>query len=67
MAPAVFLLILIGLLPFVWSVVVSFQNLAGANRAGSFVGFTSRMMAGAVAGSTSAVTAIAATNLRRRR
>ena len=38
-APAVFLLILIGLLPFVWSVVVSFQNLAGANRAGSFVGF----------------------------
>jgi multiple sugar transport system permease protein len=38
-APAVFLLILVGLLPFVWSVVVSFQNLAGANRAGSFVGF----------------------------
>ena len=38
-APAVFMLILIGLLPFVWSVVVSFQNLAGANRAGSFVGF----------------------------
>jgi hypothetical protein len=34
---------------------------------GSFVGFTSRMMAGAVAGSTGAVTAIAATNLRRRR
>jgi multiple sugar transport system permease protein len=38
-APAVFLLILIGLLPFVWSVVVSLQNLAGANRTGSFVGF----------------------------
>jgi multiple sugar transport system permease protein len=38
-APAVFLLILIGLLPFLWSVVVSFQNLAGAKRAGDFVGF----------------------------
>jgi multiple sugar transport system permease protein len=38
-APAVFVLILIGLLPFVWSLVVSFQNLAGANRTGSFVGF----------------------------
>lgn len=37
-APAVFLLILIGLLPFVWSVVVSFQDLAGARRAGGFVG-----------------------------
>ena len=38
-APAVFLLILVGLLPFVWSVIVSFQNLAGAKRAGDFIGF----------------------------
>lgn len=37
-APTVIVLIIIGLLPFAWSVVVSFQNLAGANRAGAFAG-----------------------------
>ncbi len=35
--------------------------------AGSYVGFTRQMMIGAVAGSTSAVTAAAAVSLRRRK
>ncbi|MFO1039592.1 MAG: sugar ABC transporter permease [Geminicoccaceae bacterium] len=38
-APAVALLVLVGLLPFLWSVVVSFLNLTGSNRTGSFIGF----------------------------
>jgi multiple sugar transport system permease protein len=37
-APAVFLLVLIGLLPFVWSIYVSLLNLSGSNRTGDFVG-----------------------------
>jgi multiple sugar transport system permease protein len=37
-APAVFLLVLIGLLPFVWSIYVSLLNLSGSNRVGEFVG-----------------------------
>ena len=37
-APAVGILLAIGLFPFLWSVVVSFQNLSGANRAGEFTG-----------------------------
>lgn len=37
-APAMFLLILVGLLPFLWSVYVSFLNLAGSARSGEFVG-----------------------------
>ncbi len=36
--PAVFVLVVVGLLPFLWSVVVSFQNLSGANQSGDFVG-----------------------------
>jgi multiple sugar transport system permease protein len=38
-APAVFVLVLIGLLPFIWSVVISFQGLAGSNRSTDWVGF----------------------------
>ncbi len=38
-APAVFVLVVVGLLPFLWSVVVSFQNLSGADQSGDFVGF----------------------------
>jgi multiple sugar transport system permease protein len=38
-APAVFLLVLIGLLPFLWSVWVSLLNLSGSNRTGAFIGF----------------------------
>jgi multiple sugar transport system permease protein len=37
-APAIFLLVLVGLLPFLWSVYVSFLNLSGSNRVGEFVG-----------------------------
>jgi multiple sugar transport system permease protein len=37
--PAVFVMLLVGLFPFLWSVVVSFQDLAGANRDGDWVGF----------------------------
>lgn len=39
-APAVFLLFLIGVLPFLWSVWVSLMNLSGSNRVGSFVGLS---------------------------
>ncbi len=38
-APAVFLLVLVGLLPFLWSVWTSFLNLSGSNRTGDFAGF----------------------------
>jgi multiple sugar transport system permease protein len=37
-APAVFVMLLVGLFPFLWSVAVSFQDLAGSNRAGNWVG-----------------------------
>jgi multiple sugar transport system permease protein len=37
-APTVFLLVLVGLLPFLWSIYVSFLNLTGSNRTGDFVG-----------------------------
>ncbi|MCB2054113.1 MAG: sugar ABC transporter permease [Geminicoccaceae bacterium] len=37
-APAVFVLVLVGLLPFLWSIWVSFLNLAGSTRSGDFVG-----------------------------
>jgi multiple sugar transport system permease protein len=37
-APAMSLLVLIGLLPFLWSVYVSLLNLSGSNREGAFVG-----------------------------
>ncbi len=37
-APAVFIMLLVGLFPFLWSVAVSFQDLAGANRAGNWIG-----------------------------
>jgi multiple sugar transport system permease protein len=37
-APSLFLLILIGVLPFLWSVYLSVLNLSGSNRAGEFVG-----------------------------
>lgn len=39
-APAVFILIVIGLLPFLWSIWVSLLNLSGSNRTGSFVGLS---------------------------
>ena len=34
-APAIFVMLLVGLLPFLWSVVVSFQNITGSNPNGS--------------------------------
>lgn len=37
-APSVFLLVLIGVLPFLWSVYISLLNISGVNRAGAFVG-----------------------------
>jgi len=37
-APAVFILILIGLLPIFWSIWVSLLNLTGSNRDGTFIG-----------------------------
>lgn len=37
-APAVFVLVVMGLLPFLWSVWVSLLNMTGSNRAGTFVG-----------------------------
>ena len=37
-APTVFVLIVVGLLPFLWSVLVSFQDLSSTNRAAGFVG-----------------------------
>ena len=37
-APAVFILILIGLLPIIWSIWVSLLNLTGSNRDGTFIG-----------------------------
>lgn len=36
--PAVFVMLLIGLFPFLWSVAVSFQDLTGSNRAGNWIG-----------------------------
>lgn len=36
--PAVVLILLIGLFPFFWSLAVSFQNITGSNRAGTWVG-----------------------------
>jgi multiple sugar transport system permease protein len=64
-APAVAVLVLVGVFPFAWSVVVSFQNLAGANRAGDFVGFANyeRLLADArlwaAVGRTFAIMAVA--------
>ncbi len=63
--PAVAILVLVGVFPFAWSVVVSFQNLAGANRAGDFVGLANyeRLMADArlwaAVGRTFAIMAVA--------
>ena len=37
--PAVFVMLLVGLFPFLWSVAVSFQDLTGSNRAGNWIGF----------------------------
>jgi multiple sugar transport system permease protein len=37
-APSIFLLVLIGVLPFLWSVYVSLLNISGFNRVGAFVG-----------------------------
>jgi multiple sugar transport system permease protein len=37
--PAVFIMLLVGLFPFLWSIVVSFQGITGSNRAGDWVGF----------------------------
>lgn len=37
-APAVFVMLLVGLFPFLWSVAVSFQDLAGSNRIGNWIG-----------------------------
>lgn len=36
--PAIFIMLLVGLFPFLWSVAVSFQDLAGSNRVGNWVG-----------------------------
>jgi multiple sugar transport system permease protein len=36
--PAIFVMLLIGLFPFLWSVVVSFQDLTGSNRTGNWIG-----------------------------
>jgi multiple sugar transport system permease protein len=36
--PAVFIMLLVGLFPFLWSIVVSFQGITGSNRAGDWVG-----------------------------
>jgi multiple sugar transport system permease protein len=36
--PAVFIMLLVGLFPFIWSVVVSFQGITGSNRAAAWVG-----------------------------
>jgi multiple sugar transport system permease protein len=36
--PAVFVILLVGLFPFLWSVVVSFQNITGSNPDGEWVG-----------------------------
>jgi multiple sugar transport system permease protein len=36
--PAVFVMLLIGLFPFLWSVAVSFQDLTGSNRTGNWIG-----------------------------
>ncbi len=36
--PAVFVMLLVGLFPFLWSVVVSFQNITGSNPDGGWVG-----------------------------
>jgi len=37
-APAIFIMLLVGLFPFVWAVVVSFQNITGSNPDASWVG-----------------------------
>jgi multiple sugar transport system permease protein len=37
-APAIFIMLLVGLFPFVWAVVVSFQDITGSNPNGSWVG-----------------------------
>jgi len=36
--PAIFVMLLVGLFPFVWAVVVSFQDITGSNPNGSWVG-----------------------------
>jgi multiple sugar transport system permease protein len=36
--PAVFIMLLVGLFPFLWSVVVSFQGITGSNRVAAWVG-----------------------------
>ncbi|MFO0992472.1 MAG: sugar ABC transporter permease [Hyphomicrobiales bacterium] len=37
-APAIFIMLLVGLFPFLWAVVVSFQDITGSNPNGSWVG-----------------------------
>ena len=37
-APAIFVMLLVGLFPFLWSVAVSFQDLAGAKQSGNWIG-----------------------------
>jgi multiple sugar transport system permease protein len=37
-APAIFILLLVGLFPFLWSIVVSLQNVTGSNVVGTFIG-----------------------------
>jgi multiple sugar transport system permease protein len=36
--PAIFVMLLVGLFPFLWSVAVSFQDLTGSNRTGNWIG-----------------------------
>ena len=37
-APAVFIMLLVGLFPFLWSIAVSFQDLAGSKQDGNWIG-----------------------------
>jgi multiple sugar transport system permease protein len=37
-APAIFVLLIVGVFPFLWSIVVSLQNVTGSNASGTFVG-----------------------------
>jgi multiple sugar transport system permease protein len=37
--PAVFVMLLVGLFPFLWAVAISFQNVTGSNPGGEWVGF----------------------------
>jgi len=38
-APAIFIMLLVGLFPFLWAIAVSFQDITGSNPNGSWVGF----------------------------